>query len=136
MPCRRHPKRACTPLRLPAHTAEAQGLGSTIKASLVQDTEQFSLAGAQSLYKSDLTAGHVRVGKRGVCLPPEAMQAVSTEGWQGRGVRGRAQEPTAHRISYAAAPIPTPWAQYEESRKQAEHNKQIGRSTNMKLGLF
>lgn len=32
---------------------------------------------AQSTYKSDMTAGHVRVGKRGVCLPPEAMAAVS-----------------------------------------------------------
>lgn len=32
---------------------------------------------AQSMYKSDMTAGHVRVGKRGVCLPPEAMEAVS-----------------------------------------------------------
>lgn len=36
---------------------------------------------AQSTYKSDMTEGHVRVGKRGVCLPPEAMQAVSGGVW-------------------------------------------------------
>ncbi|KAI7836641.1 hypothetical protein COHA_009526 [Chlorella ohadii] len=80
-------------------TNKAQGLGSSIKASL-GDPDEFPLAQAQSMYKSDMTAGHVRVGKRGVCLPPEAMQA------------------------------------YEESRKQAERNKQIGKATNMKLGIF
>lgn len=55
--------------------AEAQGLGSTIKANL-GDTEQFNLAQAQSLYKQDMAAQHLRVGKRGVELPPEALQAV------------------------------------------------------------
>lgn len=37
----------------------------------------------QSSYKSDLLAGHVRVGRRGVCQSPEAMAAVSSGG---RGV--------------------------------------------------
>ena len=54
---------------------KAVGVGSTVKASL-GDHEQFSIAGASSAYKADLCSGHVKVGKRGVALAPEAMAAV------------------------------------------------------------
>lgn len=53
---------------------KAVGVGSTVKASL-GDHEQFSIAGASSAYKADLCSGHVKVGKRGVALAPEAMAA-------------------------------------------------------------
>lgn len=78
---------------------KAVGMGSNVAASL-GDREQYSLVGACSMYKEDLCAGHVKVGKRGVALPPAAMAA------------------------------------YEESRKQAARNKEVGKSTNMKLALF
>lgn len=54
---------------------KAVGVGSTVKASL-GDHERFAMAGAASAYKDDLCSGHIKVGKRGVALPPEAMAAV------------------------------------------------------------
>lgn len=54
---------------------KAVGVGSTVKASL-GDHERFSIAEATSAYKSDLCSGHLKVGKRGVALPPESMAAV------------------------------------------------------------
>ena len=60
------------------------GVGSNVAASL-GDREQFSLAQAQSCYKSDMLAGHQRVGKRGVVQSAAAMQAASAacRGWAG-----------------------------------------------------
>ncbi|KAL4458789.1 hypothetical protein ABPG75_013654 [Micractinium tetrahymenae] len=62
---------------------KAVGVGSTVKASL-GDHEQFSIAGAASAYKTDLCGGHVKVGKRGVALPPEAMAAFQESREQAR----------------------------------------------------
>jgi hypothetical protein len=61
-------------------TNKERGIASTIKASL-GDRQDFDLtADVQSLYKSDLCASHVKVGKRGVAQPATAMQAVSSVG--------------------------------------------------------
>lgn len=137
-------------------TNKAQGVGSTVAASL-GDRQEFDLTGeVQSLYKSDLCAGHLRVGKRGVVQPAAAMQAVSNGRagadmvlvWHGRWLRMYwLNNATPCRLAVLClAPLPfrptplphTPSSrpQYEESRKQAEQNKLVGRATNMKLSLF
>lgn len=56
---------------------KAQGLGSSIAASLGNRAEFDFAPGVQSLYKSDLCSTHKRVGKRGVAQPEEAIAAVS-----------------------------------------------------------
>lgn len=100
-------------------------------------------AQAQSLYKSDMTTQHVRVGKRGVCLSPEAMQAVRGAAGEAVGgervaARGSAWPlpslARAQRRCLAGPAFPTFGVQYEESRKQAEKNKQIGKATNSEEG--
>jgi hypothetical protein len=39
-------------------------------------------------------------------------------------------------LAPAGLPCLALFPQYEESRKQAERNKQVGKATNMKLSLF
>ena len=141
---------------------KAQGTGSTAAASL-GDREQFSLAQAQSAYKGDMCAGHVRVGKRGVSQSPAAMQAVSSAAGDAPLVQAgcmitalcvrcrpvlsqrcmpcacwQAQHCVMHTTTLHghATWRPLVLVQYEESRKQAEQNKKVGKRTNMKLALF
>lgn len=49
------------------------------------------------------------------------------------------RSPHAHSTADCAVllpPPPLPATQYAESRQQAERNKQVGKSTNMRLGIF
>lgn len=63
--------------QLPQPDMSGQRAHPSIRLSCSMQTNAAIPPQAQSTYKSDMTAGHVRVGKRGVCLPPEAMAAVS-----------------------------------------------------------